>query len=36
MQKMKEHRDEYLTIFNQSEAERQRTDKIKHDKLEQD
>lgn len=32
MAKMKEHRDEYLSIFNQSEEERQRSEKIKFEK----
>jgi hypothetical protein len=36
MAKMKEHRDEYLAIFNQSEEERQRSEKIKFEKQEQD
>ena len=36
MQKMKEHRDEYLSIFNQSEEERARGEKIKLEKLEKD
>lgn len=36
MAKMKEHRDEYLSIFNQSEEERQRSEKIKFEKQEQD
>lgn len=36
MNKLKEHRDEYLGIFNQSEEERARTDKIKIDKQDQD
>ena len=33
---MKDHRDEYLGIFNQSEEERKRSEKIKFDKQEQD
>ena len=33
---MKDHRDEYLGIFNQSEDERKRSEKIKFDKQEQD
>jgi len=36
MIKLKEHRDEYLSIFNQSEEERSRTEKIRLDKQEQD
>lgn len=36
LKKMKEHRDEYLGIFNQSEEERVRSEKIKHDKLDSD
>ena len=36
VKKMKEHRDEYLGIFNQSEEERARSEKIRHDKLESD
>lgn len=36
MLKMKDHRDEYLGIFNQSEDERKRSEKIKFDKQEQD
>jgi hypothetical protein len=36
MLKMKDHRDEYLGIFNQSEEERKRSEKIKFDKQEQD
>ena len=34
--KMKEHRDEYLGIFNQSEEERQRMERIKFEKFETD
>jgi len=34
MLKMKDHRDEYLGIFNQSEEERKRSEKIKFDKQE--
>lgn len=33
---MKDHRDEYLGIFNQGEDERKRSEKIKFDKQEQD
>ena len=34
--KLKEHRDEYLGIFNQSEEERQRMERIKFEKYETD
>ena len=34
MVKLKEHRDEYLSIFNQTEDEKSRTDKIRFDKAE--
>jgi len=36
MGKIKEHRDEYLGIFTQSEEERARSEKIKYDKTESD
>jgi len=36
LNKMKEHRDEYLGIFNQSEEERQRMERIKFEKYEAD
>lgn len=36
MTKLKEHRDEYLTVFNQAEEERARSEKIRLDKHEQD
>jgi hypothetical protein len=36
MAKIKEHRDEYLGIFNQSEEERARSEKIKYEKVESD
>jgi hypothetical protein len=36
MVKMKDHREEYLGIFNQSEEERKRIEKIKFEKTEQD
>ena len=34
--KLKENREEYLSIFNQSEDERQRAEKIRFDKAESD
>lgn len=34
--KIKDHRSEYLQIFNQSEEERQRMERIKIDKMEAD
>ena len=36
LQKVKEHRDEYLAVYSQSEDERQRMEKIKFDKSESD
>jgi hypothetical protein len=36
MTKLKEHRDEYLAIFNQAEEERGRSEKMKHEKHGQD
>lgn len=36
MNKLREHRQEYLSIFNQSEEERARSDKIKLEKQDQD
>lgn len=36
LQKIKEHRDEYLAVYSQSEDERQRMEKIKFDKSESD
>ena len=35
-QKLKEHRDEYLTIFSQSDEERARSEKIRQEKQEHD
>lgn len=33
LNKIKEHRDEYLSIFNQSQEDRQRLEKFKNDKI---